>query len=254
MRLCDFLAEMEQIAPKELAYDFDNPGLIIEPESDEITKVLLALDCTPAVAKEAAETGCQLVLTHHPLFFHGVKHILKDDPDTAAAWLLLRHGIGLFAAHTNLDAAPGGVNDALLGMFGIGETEPLPDEPCGRIGKLDKPMTLGEFAALVGEKLTTRADFTGDRNTPVATVACVSGSGGECAQIAKAAGADAFLTGEMKHHEALAAEAAKIPCVVAGHYETERIVLEPLRTRLQNGNNDVQYRLSLSDRGPFTRG
>lgn len=254
MRLCDFLDEMEKIAPKELAYDFDNPGLLITPESDEIKKVLLALDCTPDVAREAAETGCQLVLTHHPLFFQAVKRIDKNDPDTAAAWLLIRNGIGLFAAHANLDAAPGGVNDALLAALGIGEIRPLEGEPCGRVGKLPKLMPLGMFVDHVNEKLRTRAACIGTRNELVSTVACVSGSGGDCAEKAKAAGADVFLTGEMKHHEALAAEVLGIPCVVAGHYETERVVLGPLMDRLQNGKKDVQYNLALSDRGPFKRG
>ena len=111
MQLCDFLAQMEAVAPQALAMDFDNPGLLIGPEKQEIRKVLVAMDCSMATAQEAVDWGADLLLTHHPVFFGGVKAIRPDLPATAAPWLLLRHGIGLFAAHTNLDTAQGGVND-----------------------------------------------------------------------------------------------------------------------------------------------
>ena len=105
MKLNDFINVMDGIAPRELAMDWDNPGLLIGTEKQDIKKVLVALDCSMATAKEAAEWGADLMLTHHPVFFRAVKHILPDDPETAAPYILLRNGIGLFAAHTNLDAA-----------------------------------------------------------------------------------------------------------------------------------------------------
>ena len=253
MRLQDWIREMERIAPPELALDFDNPGLLTTPERKEIRRVLVALDCTTAVAREAAAFDADLVLTHHPLFFHGVKHILEEDPDTAAAYLLLRNGIGMYAAHTNLDAAEGGVNDALLACFALRDVRPLPGDGLGRIGTFDRPMTLRAFAALVQDKLQARADVAGDPEREILTVACVSGSGAEDIAIAKAAGADVFLTGECRHHEALAAKEIDMPLVVAGHYETEKIVLLPLIARLQALSNDVQYKVSQSDSGPYWR-
>ena len=107
MKLAEFLLAMEHIAPKELAMDFDNVGLLIGTKRTEIKRVLLALDCTTATAQEAIDWGADLLLTHHPLFLSGIKRILPDDPATAGAYLLLRNGIAHFAAHTNLDAAPG---------------------------------------------------------------------------------------------------------------------------------------------------
>ena len=89
MQLCDFLAQMEAIAPQALAMDFDNPGLLIGPEKQEIRKVLVALDCSMATAQEAVDWGADLLLTHHPVFFGGVKAIRPDLPATAAPWLLL---------------------------------------------------------------------------------------------------------------------------------------------------------------------
>src|SRR5512133_1939138 len=108
MKIQEFCAQMERVAPRELALEFDNPGLLIEPDHVEIARVLVALDCSKAVAEEAAEWGADLVLVHHPLFYHPVKKLAYSDPATAAACVLLRHGIGLYAAHTPLDAAHGG--------------------------------------------------------------------------------------------------------------------------------------------------
>lgn len=251
MRLNDWISEMEKIAPPELALDFDNPGLLISPETDEIQKVLIALDCSVEVAKEAAETGADLVLTHHPLFFSPVKHILKDDPETAAAWQLLTHGIGLYAAHTNLDAAEGGVNDMLLQCLRVRDIKKLQPEELGRIGTLESPVTLSAFAETVEKTLAARVLVSGDPDTTVRTVACVGGSGAEEMADAKRMGADVFLTGEMKHHEGLYAGVLGIPVIAAGHYETEKVVLRPLAERLQASSNDVIYRVALSDHGPF---
>ena len=257
MKLKDFTALMEQVAPGELALGFDNPGLLIEPERDEIEKVLIALDATPQIAKEAAEWGAQLVLTHHPLFFSPVKHILKDDPETAAAWLLLRNGIGHFAAHTNLDAAEGGVNDCLMAALGVTVTGTLGEEGICRIGALPKETTLLDFAKLCGKALCTHPAFTGDPSQKVKTVACCSGAGASDMTLAKEAGADVFLTGEIKHHETLMADVLGIPVMVLGHYETERVVLEPLKERLEKAcnkaENAVQYRVALTEAGALTR-
>lgn len=253
MLLKDWIKEMERIAPPELAMSFDNPGLLVSPESENIQKVLVALDCTSAVAEEAVAWGADLLFTHHPMFFHGVKHILKDDPETASVYRLLRGGVGLYAAHTNLDAAEGGVNDALMETLGVVAVEPLPEDNLGRIGKLPAPMSLRDFAALVSDKLKTRADVVGDPDAWIETVACVGGSGFEDYYAANQMGADVFLTGECKHHEALAAKEIGMPLVVAGHYETECVVLSKLITRLQQQTNDVQYKLALSDHGPFWR-
>lgn len=87
--------KMQQIAPRELKMDYDNVGLLIGPEKQEIRRVLVALDCTSVTAKEAIEWGADLMLTHHPVFFRGTKRIAPDDPATAGAYMLIRHGIGL---------------------------------------------------------------------------------------------------------------------------------------------------------------
>lgn len=247
MKLNDFIAAMEAIAPKELACPWDNPGLLIGTEKIEISKVLVALDCSVQTAKEAIEWGADLLLTHHPVFFGGVKRIAPDDPDTAGAYMLIRHGIGLFAAHTNLDSAEGGVNDCLAEELGLQSIEKLPPDEMGRIGLLPAAMPFIDFARMVEQKLCTRVRITGADDTPVQRIALVGGSAADELFAAKAAGADAFITGEMKHHFAIQAGALGLCIVEAGHYETEKVVLQPLISRLQAITNDVQYRLTRSE-------
>jgi len=248
MKLNDFLACLEKTAPQALAMDFDNPGLLISPEREEIKKVLVALDCTTTTAKEAAEMGADLLLTHHPIFFRGVKHIRRDDPETAAAWELIRHGVGLFSAHTNLDAAEGGVNDALAAILGLQNVLPLPPENLGRIAELPEAMYLRQFAAMVESRLSTTVHYSGEDSRMVQRVALIGGSGGSDVAMAHAAGADVFVTGEVKHHEALMAEELGLCLVAAGHYETERVVLLPWIRHLQSLTNDVQYSLTLLEK------
>ncbi len=252
MKLDDFLLAMERIAPRALAIPSDNPGLLVQPDHGEISRVLVALDCTVDVAREAGRLGVDLVLTHHPLFFHPVRRLSYDDPATAAACMLLRHGIGLFAAHTNLDAAQGGVNDTLCELFGVENAIPFNDG-VGRVGALAEPDTLGRFARRAERTLNTCVRFVGDENAIVRRIAVVSGGGGSDVLPAAEAGADVLLTGEIRHSEAIAARALGLAVVAAGHYESECVVLEPLIRRLQNAGFDVQYTLSREDGSPFRR-
>ena len=252
MKLSGFLAAMERIAPRDLALEFDNPGLLVEPDHDEIKRVLVALDCTVAVAREAEERNADLVLTHHPLFFHPVQKLLYGAPETAAACALLRHGIGLFSAHTNLDAAQGGVNDTLCELFGVLDALPF-DEGVGRVGTLKQAEALAQFAARVSRALGAETRIVGSPETAVKRVAVMGGSGGSSIPRAAEERADVLLTGELKHSDALDAAALGLCVVAAGHYETERVVLEPLIRRLQNECFDVQYNLSRADGSPFAR-
>lgn len=246
MKLTDFLAQMEELAPEALALGFDNPGLLIGPEARDIQKVLIALDCSLATAQEAIDWGADMLLTHHPVFFRGVKRILPEDPATAAPWLLLRHGIGLFSAHTNLDAAAGGVNDCLCAVLGITNPKTLEPENMGRVGEVS-PCSLGDFARHVQKTLQTTVRVAGAFDKPLCRVAVVGGSGGDAVLAAKQAGADALVTGELRHHQALEAGVLGLGVIEAGHYETERVVLRPLMECLQGIRNDVQYKLSLSE-------
>ena len=251
MKLNAFCEKMEAIAPKELALSFDNVGLLIAPDHDEIKKVLVALDLTVPVAQEAIDGGFDLVLTHHPIFWDPIKSISPDEHETAAAYLLIRHGIGHFAAHTNLDACEGGVNDVLAEFLSLEDVRPLPPENLGRIGALSAPVSFHDFAALCEDRLHTKGRFVGDPDRRIRTVAVIGGSGGGDVEYVRLAGCDAFVTGEMKHSQALRAEHDGLCCCVMGHYETEFPVLKPLISRLQRDENDLQYVLSHTGRAPL---
>ncbi|MBR0206243.1 MAG: Nif3-like dinuclear metal center hexameric protein [Clostridia bacterium] len=251
MELKEFCACMEQIAPRALALDFDNVGLLVEPDHTKIKKVLLALDCTTVTAKEAIDLGADLLVTHHPQFFHGVKSIGYSSPITGAAALLLRHGVGHFAAHTNLDAAPGGVNDTLAQLLDLRDVAPLPPENIGRVGTLPAPMKLSALAARCNALLDSHGGYTGDPDRLVSRVAVLGGAGGGDIEFAQAAGAQAYLTGEAKHNQILEAMERDLPLILCGHYETERIVLKSLQDCLQTLAPDVQYTITLREKAPL---
>ena len=251
MELATFCACMGRIAPRELALDFDNVGLLVEPDHAEIKKVLLALDCTAVTAQEAIDLGVDLLVTHHPQFFHGVKSIGFSSPITGAAALLLRHGIGHFAAHTNLDAAEGGVNDTLAGLLGLTDIRPILPENIGRIGFLPSPMKLSALVETCNKLLHSHGAYTGDPDRLVSRVAVLGGAGGGDIEYAQAAGAEAYLTGEAKHNQILEAQERDLPLILCGHYETEQVVLKSLRDRLQILASDVQYTITLREKAPL---
>ena len=251
MNLEQFCIQLESIAPHSLALDFDNVGLLITPDHDEIKRVLVALDLTEAVAEEAVKGEYDLVLTHHPIFLDPVRSISQSDSKTAAAYRLIRHGIGHFTAHTNLDACVGGVNDVLAEMLSLSEVKPLPPEGLGRYGTLPDIIPFRMFAERCETLFGIKGRFVGDPDQLIRTVAVIGGAGGGDAEAVVKVGCDAFVTGEMKHHQSLVAVHYGLCCCVLGHYETEFPVLKPLINRLQNGKNDVQYDLIQSGNTPM---
>ena len=251
MELANFCACMEEIAPRPLALDFDNVGLLVEPDHAEIRKVLIALDCTTVTAREAIDLGVDLLVTHHPQFFHGVKSIGFSSPVTGAAALLLRHGIGHYAAHTNLDAAEGGVNDILAELLGLQNAAPIPLENIGRVGVLPSPIKLSALVERCNALLNSRAAYTGDPDRLVSRIAVLGGAGGGDIEYARDAGAEAYITGEAKHNQILEAREMDLPLILCGHYETERMVLKSLQDRLQILAPDVQYYITLREKAPL---
>ncbi|MBR0426438.1 MAG: Nif3-like dinuclear metal center hexameric protein [Clostridia bacterium] len=245
-----FVAMLDRIAPPELAMEYDNVGLLIGTER-EIRTVLVALDCTLPVAEEAVRCGSDLVLVHHPLFFHGIKRILPDDPETAAAYRLIQNGIGLYAAHTNLDICLGGVNDALAETLGVKHCEPLSADGMGRVGMLETAMQLGAFADVCSKALKITVRYAGDSDRLVQRVGLCGGAGGDLYPDAVRMGCDVFVTGEMKHHEAIAANMLGLTLIEAGHYQTESVVLKKWISRLQNEENGVKYYETRMEKAPW---
>ena len=221
--------EIEQalfaLAPKDLASGWDNVGHLLGDPDEPVACVLVALDITEAVADEALERGCQLIVAHHPVMnckWEPVQSIRSDTVKGHLFLKLLRNGVSAICMHTNLDAADGGVNDVLAELLELVDPGPLGDEEglC-RMGTLKNPMPLPEFAAFVCRKLGSNGVRYAGVNKKVSKVAVGGGACGEFEAAALAAGCDTFVTSDLKYHQFLDAEGKGINLIDAGHFPTE---------------------------------
>lgn len=229
--LREVLAALDARYAPALAESWDAVGLVCGDPDDPVQRVLFAVDPTSAVVDEVIETGVQLLVTHHPLLLTPVHGVPADDPKGRLVHRLIRAGAALFVAHTNADRAPErGVNDALAAVLGLVDAVPLqpaadPRAGLGRIGNLPSPRTLREFAAHAAAVLPATVGgvrVSGDPERTVRRIAVCGGSGGSLADAAAAAGADVFLTSDLKHHPV--SEAAEVPgpaLVDVAHFATE---------------------------------
>ena len=255
MRTCT-VSELEGlvggIAPYELAEEWDNVGLLLGRRSASVTRVLVALDLTQEAVDAAKALDAQAIVTHHPIMFSARKRVTDDDREGRLMLELAEAGIAHIAAHTNLDSAPGGVNDTLMAAMGA---ENIRGEGFVRAGDLPEGMTLGRLASQARTRLHGEVRVYGAEDMPVHVLGCCSGAGGGEVAAARAMGADCFITGEIRHHEALDAVDGGVCVLEAGHFETENPVCEVLRTALQNAADALEYNLTVFCPGvkPFGR-
>lgn len=244
-RVEEIHAFLEEIAPRALAEDWDNVGTLVDC-GREVSGVMTALDITGTTIAEAAEAGCELIVSHHPVIFHPLRRVDCTDP----AYQLIRRQISGICMHTNLDTAAGGVNDQLAALFGLGEVRAL--EQMGRVGRLPAPMDPASFALLCKEKLGASGVQLADAGQPIRTLAVLGGAGGDFAAAAKAAGADCLLTGEAGHHDALDALRIGLSLVAAGHFSTEHPVVPYLADQLRRRFPALRVLVSQREQEPFT--
>ena len=251
-RVSDVRELVGGIAPFELAEEWDNVGLLFGHAQAEVTRVLVALDLTQGVLDEARALGAQLIVTHHPIMFSARKRVTDEDREGRLMLGMAEAGIAHIAAHTNLDAAPGGVNDTLMAAMGAAN---IVGEGCVRAGDLPEGTTLGALAARAERRLRGPVRVYGAKDTPVHRLGCCSGAGGSEIAEAKALGADCFITGEVRHHEALGAVDGGMCVLEAGHFETENPVCEVLAQALQKAADALQYKVTVfcSKGNPFGR-
>lgn len=227
MTVRELMAIVEELAPAALAEEWDNPGLLTGDPAQTVTGILLCVDVTPAVLDQAAALGANVILSHHPLMFGGTKTLRADRYEGALLTRLIREDRALIAAHTNLDRAPGGVNDCLAAALGIAVDARGEDVRAGAV----QARTAGELLRTV-RALNPQAVFYGEEEAPIRRAACACGAGGCFYREAAAMGAQVFVTGEIKHHERLEAQGMGMAVIIAGHAESEAVVLEPLRADL----------------------
>lgn len=230
---------INSFAPYETQCSWDNCGLLVGDESKAVSKVCVCLDLTVETLKKAKEQAVDLVVTHHPLIFAPQKNFLSGD----MAYELAVAGISLISAHTCFDCADGGVNDVLCGLLGISNVKGVATEettvPMIRIGEVKEQSSL-DFAKLVSEKLGTVCRVV-DCGNEIKRVAVCGGAGMDFYDEAVKAGADAYVTGEIKHHEMLYAKEKGVTVIEAGHFETENPSMTALKDKLENQFSQVEF-------------
>ncbi|MBQ7173013.1 MAG: Nif3-like dinuclear metal center hexameric protein [Clostridia bacterium] len=232
MNIRDLYAFLEEKIPSSLSCEWDNDGLLVCPNPEkEVGKVLVSLDVTERVVRKALAEEYDLILSHHPIIFHPLSCVEPGDPVAKKVIDLLAGGVSVMSFHTRLDALEDGVNDRLAGILGLTDIRPFGQngETIGRIGKIPKPTTLDEFAKTVKEKLhAPSVAYAGNRR--VETVAVLGGGGADDVEAAKEAGADTYLTGELKYHQLVDAPECGMNLLAAGHYYTEAHICEKLKS------------------------
>ena len=219
--------------PPSLSCDWDNDGLMCCPDGNrEVRRILITLDVTEAAVVEAAKGEYDAILSHHPLIFKGIKALNDGNPVAAKAMTLIREGIGVLSFHTRLDAVAGGVNDILAALLGLENVQPFGEEGIGRVGDLPESVSAEAFAATVKQALRAPFVLLGDAGLPVKRVAVLGGNGGDDVDGAQAAGADTYVSGELKYHSLTDAPEGGINLIEAGHFFTENPVCEALRQLL----------------------
>ncbi len=238
MEIADVVAILEDAFPLHLAAEWDNVGLQVGDPAADIDRIMVSLDITSEVVAEAREAGAELIVSHHPLVFDPLSSVLTDDVVGGMVADLLRAGISLYVAHTNLDGAPGlSTGIALAQALEITPLGPLVQEDgavWGVLGETERATTLSEFADFAQEALGSSSMRVVARGEPtVSKVALMPGAGGDAVRPAAAAGADLLVCGDLKHHDALDALALDLAVIDAGHYATERPVISLLSDFLQ---------------------
>ena len=231
MKAREIAAVLEEFAPLPSQEPWDNAGICIGSPEADVHAVLVGFDCTPALLQEAVARGADMVVTHHPLIFGGLKRIDPDDPVGAAVILAIRHGIVVYAAHTNADKAPGGVNTLMAERLGLVEPEPLDESGLGFIGLLPEPMEGNAFCHYVKERFSLRTLRCSAPIAKVFRVATSCGAGSSFAEAAFRAGADAFVTGDVSYHHFFVPEGRMILDI--GHWESEVEIVEKFVSILQ---------------------
>ena len=231
MKVKDIINIIEEFAPLNLQEKWDNSGLCIGSPEDEVSSVLIGLDCTSELVDEAIACGADMIVTHHPLIFSGLKKISPEDMVGAAVIKAIKAGISIYAAHTSADKVIAGVSGAMAAKLGLENVTILDEDGegtgLGVVGDLPQPMTSQEAVDLVKERFNLKAmRCSKPIEGMVSRVAMCGGSGGSLIAAAKASGAQLYLSGDISYHNFFTPEGFMIMDI--GHYESEIEIVDIL--------------------------
>lgn len=232
----DFL---NTLAPIELQMDFDNAGFQLGRPAASVECALLALDVSMDVIDEAIERKAQLIVSHHPLIFGGIKNVMDEK-----LLKLAENKLSVISMHTNLDIAEGGVNDVLISLLGAECEGTLDEDGCGRVGTLPNAMAFEEFLIFCKKALRTKGLRYYSAGVEVKRLAVMGGAGGDSVRRAYELGCDTYVTADIKYHQFLLAQELGLNLIDGDHFCTENPVIFTLREKLASAFPNVGFIIS----------
>lgn len=257
MKIKEVIAALEHFAPLPLQDDFDNAGLQVGLTETEVSGALLCLDVTEAIVEEAAAKDCNLIIAHHPLVFHPLRHVGDGTYQERCVAAAIRQDITIYAAHTNLDNAVGGVNYKIAEKMGLHDLNwieahdgSVAESGAGVIGTLNKPMNELRFLDMLRDTFDVEClmhnELTGRE---IRYIALCGGAGAFLLDKAKALGADAFVTGEFHYHDYFGND--DILMVEMGHYQSEQFTKNIFRDLLSERFPDLRIEMTEINTNPI---
>ncbi len=259
---------LNELAPAELAASWDNVGLQVGSPNSKVRKVIVSLDPSIHVFHEAIENNCDLIVCHHPLLFNPLKKINIDESPGNCVRLAIINNISVLAAHTNLDATRGGVNDTLASSLGLLDVESVREssdgsgdgllEAIARVGYFKQALSVDEVCEILKEKLSveTVSVVSPETSSPVKKVMLCGGSGGSVIKLAIKSGCDALISGDIKYHDAMCAYENGIIIFDVGHFASERVIVSALadffRLKVEECGQNIDVIEAESEKDPFT--
>lgn len=249
MKVMEIYDYLDSIAPFEKAISRDNCGLLVGGFDSDIKRAIVVLDVTNEIISEAAAKAAQLIISHHPVIYTPMNSFTDSSPAFRAA----QNNISIICAHTNLDIAPGGVNDILIRTLGIKKTGTLENtNGCVALAlcpeNYSSPLALAKHVKEMTGVSVVRL-LNADR--PIKTLAVCCGGGASFFEFVIDSGADAYITGDLKYPQAVDAKRLGITLVDVGHYETEILFAQPLIAQLSQKFPEVEFVRAEADRPAF---
>lgn len=258
MQAIEVIRAIEKVAPKPLQEDYDNTGIQVGDRESELTGVLVCLDITEEIIDEAIQEGCNMVVSHHPLLFRGLKRVCGDSLVEKCVMKAIKNDIVLYSSHTNLDNAFGGVNHKIAQLLGLsdvewivpGQTVDGVESGSGLVGTLPEPMGAEEFLKEVKRIFAVDCiSYCGALDKTIRKVALCGGAGSFLIDDAIAKGADCFLTGEISYHHYFGYGDTVIAAL--GHYQSEQYTKDVLKDIIQSACNGIKVEVTSINTNPI---